>query len=362
MSAILFNSCQDPNSPQDSDSDLDMMIGQMLLIGFRGTELDENSAIARDIKSGRIGGVILFDKDVALGYSQRNIVNPEQVQKLNNGLKSLAPVHKLLVAVDQEGGRVARLKTDYGFLPTVSQEYLGNLNNPDSTRYYAQRTSRTLSDAGFNLNFAPVVDLNVNPNSPAIGALQRSFSRNPEIAVAHSSVLINEQKSRKILSCLKHFPGHGSASADSHLGFTDITNTWLEEELVPYRELINSNTANVIMTAHVFNEKLDSIYPATLSEKIIGGILRNKLGFEGVVVSDDMNMKAISEHYGLETAIELSIKAGVDILVFGNNLIYDEEVAVKAGQIIKNLVHSGKLSAERIRDSYKRILILKNKI
>lgn len=361
--AILFmNSCQDPNQPQDSEPELEMMIGQMLLIGFRGTDISDADQITMDIKSGRIGGVILFDKDVALGYSQRNIISPEQVKILNSKLSSYAPLHKLLIAVDQEGGKVVRLKPAYGFLPTVSQEYLGTLNNPDTTKFYAVRTAQTLRESMFNLNFAPVVDLNVNPNSPAIGALQRSFSRDPQIVVSNSEIIINQQKVQGILSCLKHFPGHGSASVDSHLGFTDITNTWIQDELLPYRELVKTGKVQIIMTAHVFNGKLDSVYPATLSSNIITGILRNQIGFNGVVVSDDMNMQAISEHYGLDSAIELSIKAGVDILVFGNNLIYDELIAVKAGEIIKNLVKSGKISETRIKESYQRIVNMKSSL
>ena len=361
--AILFmNSCQDPNQPQDSDRDLEMMIGQMLLIGFRGTEISESSQIASDIKSGRIGGVILFDKDVALGYTQRNIISPEQVKVLNTKLSSYAPIHKLLVAVDQEGGKVARLKPAYGFLPTVSQEYLGTLNNPDTTKFYADRTAQTLKEAIFNLNFAPVVDLNVNPNSPAIGALQRSFSRDPQVVASNSEIIINEQKVQGILSCLKHFPGHGSASADSHLGFTDITNTWIQDELIPYRELVKTGKVQIIMTAHVFNGKLDSVYPATLSTNIITGILRNQIGFQGVVVSDDMNMQAISEHYGLDIAIELGVIEGVDFLVFGINVIYDYLMEVKAGEIIKNLVKTGKISEARIEESYQRIVVMKNSL
>ncbi|MBX3045276.1 MAG: glycoside hydrolase family 3 protein [Candidatus Kapabacteria bacterium] len=364
FSGILFMivSCDDPNRPQDSERDLDLMIGQMLMIGFRGVDVDETSPIVNDIRAGRVGGVILFDKDVALGYAQRNIVSPEQVEKLNSKLQSYSGTYKLLIAVDQEGGRVARLKTDYGFLQTVTQQYLGTLNNPDTTKFYADRTAETLNNARFNVNFAPVVDLNVNPNSPAIGALERSFSREPHIVISNSEILIKSQKQKKVLSCLKHFPGHGSASADSHLGFTDITNSWSEEELVPYRELIKRNEINMIMTAHVFNSKLDSVYPATLSGSIISGILRGQLGFDGVVVSDDMNMKAISEHYGLEYALEMSIKAGVDVIVFGNNLIYDDEIASKAVNIIKDLVYSGKISKERIKQSYKRIVLLKSKI
>jgi beta-N-acetylhexosaminidase len=357
---FVLQSCEDPTSPQDSDSNLDMMIGQMILVGFRGTDVNSESQIAQDIKSGRVGGVILFDKDVALGYSSRNIESPEQVEKLNSKLQSFAPLHKLLIAVDQEGGKVARLKPEYGFPETVSQEYLGRIDNYDTTTFYGNRTAQTLKNNKFNLNFAPVVDLNVDSNSPAIGALGRSFSANPDVVTKNAKLIIEAQKQHKILSCLKHFPGHGSASSDSHLGFTDITNTWSESEILPYSNLVKTNSVHLIMTAHVFNEKLDPLYPATLSSNIINGILRNQIGFDGVVVSDDMNMKAISEHFGLETAIELAINAGVDILVFGNNLVYDEQIAIKAGAIIKKLVKEGKIPFSRIKQAYRRIYYMKN--
>jgi len=358
----FMNSCTDPVTPQDSDSDLRMMIGQMIMIGFRGTEVSDTSAIVLDIKSGRVGGVVLFDKDVALGYSQRNIVSAAQVSQLNRTLLSKSTKSPLLIAVDQEGGKVARLKPEYGFLPTVSQEYLGTLNNPDSTIFYGNRTAATLQESGFNFNFAPVVDLNVNPKSPAIGAIQRSFSRDPDVVVSNAGILINCLKNKNVLSCLKHFPGHGSASADSHQGFTDVTETWIEDELIPYRKLIEAGKVNAIMTAHVFNAKLDADYPATLSSKIVTGILRNQLKFDGVVISDDMNMKAISENFGLETALEKSINAGIDIVLFGNNLIYDENIAKRAGDIIFDLVKQGKISKERIKKSYNRIMLIKNNL
>jgi beta-N-acetylhexosaminidase len=357
-----MNSCTDPVTPQDSDSDLRLMIGQMIMIGFRGAEVSDTSAIVLDIKSGRVGGVVLFDKDVALGFSQRNIVSAAQVSELNRTLLAKSTKSPLLIAVDQEGGKVARLKPEYGFLPTVSQEYLGTLNNPDSTIFYGNRTAATLEESGFNFNFAPVVDLNVNPKSPAIGAIQRSFSRDPDVVVSNAGILINCLKNKNVLSCLKHFPGHGSASADSHQGFTDVTETWIEEELIPYRKLIEAGKVQAIMTAHVFNAKLDADYPATLSSKIVGGILRNQLKFDGVVISDDMNMKAISENFGLETALEKSINAGIDIVLFGNNLIYDEQIAKRAGDIIFDLVKKGKISKERIKKSYSRIMLLKNNL
>lgn len=360
--SVIIYSCSSPNNNSPEDVPLEEKIGQMLLIGFRGMEITENDQIAKDIQAGRVGGVVLFDVDVALGYTERNIQSPQQVTSLNSQLQSYARSHNLLIAVDQEGGVVARLKEKYGFPENVSQQYLGDLNNDDSTKYYGARTANTLMNNRFNTNFAPVVDLNVNPESPAIGALERSYSADPDVVTHLASLTIDELHNKNILSTLKHFPGHGSAGTDSHLGVTDVTDTWTEDELIPYKNLIDAGKADMIMTAHIFNSNWDSDYPATLSKNVITGILRNQLGYDGVVISDDMNMKAIREQYGLEETIYKAIDAGVDILVFANNLVYDEQIAVKAVDIIKDLIDEGKLSEERIAQSYDRIIELKKKL
>lgn len=359
---ILINSCSDPTEVSPIETvQLEEKIGQMLLIGFRGLSVTDDSQIARDVMSGRIGGVVLYDRDVALGSSERNIQSPEQVKKLISTLQSYAEI-KLFVAVDQEGGSVNRLKQKFGFPATVSQQYLGTLDNPDSTNFYASRTGYTLNSLGFNLNFAPVVDVNINPESPAIGKIGRSFSADPAIVSKHARIEIDALHNYLILATLKHFPGHGSAASDSHLGFTDVTSTWQDIELLPYKNLIGGGFNDVVMTAHIFNANLDPYYPATLSKNIITGILRNEIGFKGVIISDDMNMAAITSQYGLEQAIELSVNAGVDILIFANNLTYNEQIAVDAVRIIKSLVESGRITQERINQSYNRIMTLKGRL
>lgn len=362
---ILLSSCSDDNSvntPVGIDTnDIKMKIGQMLMVGFRGMSIDDNSTISKDLKSGRVGGVILFDKDVALGIYDRNIKTPDQVQKLVADLKSQSST-KLLVAIDQEGGKVNRLKASYGFPSSVSQQYLGTLDNIDSTVYYAKRTAETLKSLGINLNFAPVVDLNVNPESPAIGKFERSFSADPTIVAKHSQIIIDEHKKLGVGCALKHFPGHGSAGNDSHYGITDVTNTWSIKELEPYKTLWAANSNVGVMTAHIFNSNLDAEYPATLSKKIIDGILRKEIGYNRIVFSDDMNMAAIASYYGFEKALELSINAGVDMVVIANNLIFDEFIAEKAQSAILQLVISGKISTARINEAYNRIIEFKKNI
>lgn len=359
--AVLLSLTACQNSEFEGENRLRKMIGQMLIIGFRGTEIGPSSPITHDLAGGNIGGVILFDYDVELQQYERNIESPEQVKSLINDIKNYA-LTPPFIAIDQEGGKISRLKERYGFPTSVSQQYLGELNNPDSTRFYARRCADTLCEMGFNLNFAPVVDLNVNPDSPAIGALERSFSVLPSKVITHSEIVIEEHRNKNIYNCLKHFPGHGSAQTDSHLGFTDVTDTWSEEELIPYQSLVSANKADFIMTAHIFNSQIDSLYPATLSQKTITGILRDEIGFDGVIVSDDMNMSAITEHYSLKQAIKLSLDAGVDVLVFANNLVYDEDIATKVIDIIVDLLEEDKISYERIEKSYRRIIRKKEKV
>lgn len=351
------NSCSQTSSQEPT---LDEKIGQMLKVGFRGVAIDEQSPIVADIKKYNIGGVVLFDYDVPRDTAFRNITSPEQVQMLTQNLQSFAET-PLIIAIDQEGGRVARLKPKHGFKPTVSAQYLGELNNADSTAKYAHQTAQILSELGVNTNLAPVVDVNLNPENPVIGGIERSFSDDPEVVSEQAQTYMEVMHQYGIITTLKHFPGHGSSKDDSHLGVVDVTDYWQEQELIPYRNLIQTDHVDMVMTAHIFNAKLDSSYPATLSKPIITGILRDSLGFDGVVMSDDLQMKAIRTQHGLKETIKLSLQAGVDMLSFANNSVFDEEIAAKAHRIIKELVDKGEISEQRINRSYQRIMNLKEK-
>ncbi|MDX1636781.1 MAG: glycoside hydrolase family 3 N-terminal domain-containing protein [Balneolaceae bacterium] len=353
----IFTGC----APTETGPTLEQKIGQMLMVGFRGTELDEKNPIVADIRERNIGGVILFDYDVPSSSPVRNIESAEQVAALVQQLQAHAST-PLLVGIDQEGGQVVRLKQKFGFPKTVSAQYLGELNNPDSTRYYAEQQTRILSELGANVNFAPVVDLNTNPQNPVIGQLERSFSADPATVVRHARIVVEEHINSGVVPVLKHFPGHGSAWNDSHKGIADVTGTWDPAELKPYNQLIATDSIPAVMTAHVFNANLDSTYPATLSKPVLSGILRDSLQFDGLIFSDDMQMDAIRAEYGLETALKQGINAGIDLLVFANNSVFEPDIARRAVRLITEMVENGEIDSNQIERSYRRIMRYKQQL
>lgn len=345
-------------APCQADPSLEQMAGQMVMVGFRGTALDPDQPVYKDLEQGLVGGVILFNRDLKAKSDVRNITSPEQLRTLCGQLKKLSP-RPLLIAVDQEGGKVARLNPKNGFPATNAAGKLGKMGKKSVFRQAAM-TGDILKKAGINVDFAPVVDLDY-PDSPAIGALGRSFSANPETVYTMAKSFIAGLNSRGVISCLKHFPGHGSATGDTHLGYVDVSETWTEKELVPYRLLIRDGFDQMVMTAHIYNSRLDRDNVSTVSQKTVTGILRRRLGFAGVVVSDDIQMKAIAGRYSLEQIVLKALNAGVDIVLAGNNLDYDPEIGRKIRRIIIRLVKRGKISDTCIKESYNRIIRLKTK-
>jgi len=344
-----------------TEPSLSKMVGQMIMLGFRGLEISEDSPIVEAIEEVKVGGVVLYDQDVILKEDTRNVDSPDQLRCLVQELQARSET-PLLVAIDQEGGQISRLKTKYGFPPTMSAAKLGKIDQTDRTEVAARRIGQTLNRVKVNLDLAPVVDVNVNPQNPAIGRLDRSFSKDPEEVIEHATAFIRGLHAEGILSCIKHFPGHGSAWNDSHFGLTDITQTWTKQELRPFQAIIEKGLCDAVMTGHLFNAKIDSEYPATLSVKALKGLLRDKLGFKGVIISDDMQMAAIKEFYGLREAVYRFIKAGGDILLFANNLQYDPKIAIKVHGLILDMVSQGRIETSRIRDSYCRIMHLKRRL
>ncbi len=332
---------------------LEHMAGQMIMTGFNGHKVHKNSddfvEISKQISNGDIGGVILFDK---------NISNTKRLRKMVKHLESLAP-QKLLIAIDQEGGAVQRLKPEHDFVPTPSARFLGQ-TDAENTYSVAYDLGTRLMDLGINVNFAPVIDVDINPESPAIGAYGRSFSPDPNIVIQHGDAFARGLSDSGMAYAFKHFPGHGSANNDSHLGITDVTDTYQEYEMKPWRELIqNATPTTMVMVAHVINNNVDDV-PASLSKNHIQ-MLRD-MGFDGVIVSDDMDMGAIVTEYGMRNAIKMAINAGNDILIFGNNMVFSPKRGREVNAIIVDLVRDGEIPESRIRESYKRIMRLKKRI
>jgi beta-N-acetylhexosaminidase len=337
------------------------MVGQMLMVGFRGLEICDDSWIVAAVEDLGLGGVVLYDRDVLLKQNIRNIASPEQLRRLVLDLQSRSRI-PLLVAVDQEGGKVSRLKPRYGFPTTMSAEQLGRIGKAEETRKAARHIGRTLAKVGINCDLAPVVDVNVNPENPAIGRLGRSFSGNPQVVASQAKAFIQGLHDAKILACIKHFPGHGSAWNDSHLGLTDVTSTWSAIELEPFTTLIQDGVCDAVMTGHLFNARIDSNYPATLSVKTLKGILRERLGFKGLIISDDMQMSAITKYYGLEEAVYRFIAAGGDVLLFANNLQYNPSIVETVHGLILDMIAQGRIHPSQIERSYRRIMSLKSRL
>ncbi len=340
---------------------LEQKIGQLFILGFTGDKITSDHPIVEDIEKRNLGGVILFDRFLAAAQNTNNIIDAGQLQKLTASLQTLA-ADTLLIAVDQEGGQVNRFKKERGFPVTPSAMELGSCSDLRATVASARQTARMLAGVGVNLNFAPVVDLNVHPENPIIGRYGRSFSADPAIVTAHAGAWVNEHRHQGVLSCLKHFPGHGSSRTDSHLGFVDVTGTWQEIELLPYQHLIQGGQADAIMLGHIFNRKFDAHFPASLSRATIQTLVRQKLHFTGVIVSDDMQMKAITAHYGIEDACCKALAAGVDLIIIGNNLVHDPKILPKVMDTIMQGLDEGIITEERLDEAWKRIRKYKQSI
>lgn len=338
--------------------ELRLRIAQMLLVGFTGTSVDGSSAIVRDIVDRGLGGVVLFDRFVG-SNRVRNIASPTQLVNMTATLQGAAGQSALgtplLIAVDQEGGQVARLNPRNGFPGTYSAAVLGGMNDPAFTQAQGRSIAQQLAASGINLNLAPVVDLNLNPANRIIGGAGRSFSGDAAITTQQAEAFIAGHHEAGVLTAIKHFPGQGSASGDTHRGSVDVTGNWTDDELQPFANLIADGVVDAVMTSHIYNRAIDTTYPATLSAPTLA-ILREQLGWQGVVISDDLKMAAISGVYRFADALALAINAGVDVLTIG------QTTAATVGETIDTieaLVRAGTISEARIDEAYGRIMALK---
>ena len=318
--------------------DIRRQIGQLVVIGFAGDTLPvELLALAREFE---LGGVILF---------ARNVESPEQVAELAHDAQSLARELPLWVSVDQEGGRVARLRAPFTEWPPMLT--LGRSGDEKLARRFATALATELSAVGISLDYAPVLDVNTNPSSPVIG--DRALSDRAETVARFGTILVDTLQANGIAACGKHFPGHGDTSADSHeeLPLAESSMDRLEAvELVPFRAAIAAGVAS-IMTAHVLCPALDEGAPVTLSRRAVEGLLRGELGYQGLVISDDLEMGAIAKHYSLERASVKAVEAGCDVLLLCGEA-QDRQAAVLEALI--HAVEAEQLPAKRVEDALAR--------
>ena len=339
---------------------LEEKIGSMLMVGFMGTTAGEESQICQDIRDYHLGGVILFDVNPLDKTQAKNFENKTQVKALTTQLQNCSHDHKLLIAVDQEGGRVQRLKTKYGFYGKFEKATdISKLSDDEVNKHY-QKMAEELQSVGINYDLAPDVDLAINPKNRVIYQLGRSFGSTPKDVAHYSTIFIEAMRSHGILTSAKHFPGHGSSLGDTHKGFVDVTKLWQKKELEPYRILTQEGVLDTVMVAHVFNKKIDDKYPATLSKKTIKGLLRGELGFDGVTITDDLQMGAIAHKYGLKNTLKLAIAAGNDILLFGNQLSAKSMVSTKTLVTTIQSMVGEEVDTKDIDRSYERIQRIKD--
>ena len=324
-------------------TDFSHQIGQLLMIGIGGTTLTREEK--RFICDEQIGGVILFS---------RNVADPTQCAKLTRHLRSLTET-PMLIGIDQEGGRVSRLRPPFTLFPTARR--LGEYDRPEVTYQCAAAMAAELTAVGINLNFAPVLDIDTHPANPIIG--DRAFGATPQQVIRHALPVISGLQDHGVMACGKHFPGHGDTSTDSHhtLPICDLTPSRMEAvELAPFAAAISAGIG-CLMTAHVLYPQIDDCRPASLSEVVVNDLLRGRLGYDGVVITDDLEMKAITQGFSVADAAVRSIAIGSDIALICHR--FDLQQA--ALEALRQAVAVGKISKERIDRSLDRIRRLKTR-
>jgi beta-N-acetylhexosaminidase len=316
-------------------TELERQAASLFTVGFYGKSVTDD---LRGLLARGVGGVIHF---------ARNVGTPEEVLELNRDIKRTAG-RPLLLAIDQEGGQVARLRNGFTEIPPMRA--VGATGNATLARELGMLIGRELRAVGFDMNYAPILDIDTNPANPIIAA--RSFGRTPELVTEMGLALAAGLQEVGVAACGKHFPGHGDTSQDSHLELPTLPHAMerLEQvELAPFKAAAGAGIAS-FMTAHVIFQAVDAKYPATMSRAVLTGILRDKLGYDGMVVTDDVEMKAIADNYGVEEAVLLGLNAGVDHFL----CCHTAALAHKAIDSIVTAVQTGKVSQQTLDTATRR--------
>lgn len=337
---------------------LEEMAGQMIVVGFQGDDVDDASvaALRTELSAGRLGGVMLL---------KTNVKSLDAVAEMNAAFRAASPDLPPFITLDQEGGAVERLTEAVGFKEIPSAAAVAANNSPEEAEAIYAEMAASVAELGFTLNFGPVADVNLNPDNQIIAKFGRSFSSDPAVVEAYDEAFVRAHRAAGLLTSLKHFPGHGSSTADSHEGFVDITKTWQPEELDPYRALIADGLVDTVMVGHLYHAEYADAgtqTPSSLSPQWVSGVLREELGYDGVVITDDLEMGAIREHFTLEQTVTGAVRAGVDILLFSNTAKYRASLGQEILDILLAEAEADPAFAARIEESYGRIVALKERI
>ena len=327
-------------------------IGDMLMLGFSGAAADASGAqdLAAHVAAGRVGGVCF------LGHNARSQAGVESLTRLfgNAGSRNRA-----LVAIDQEGGAVQRLGSKLGYPSVPAAQAVAARNDAGNAQALYRNMASQLRKAGFNLNLAPVVDLGFEPRNPIVAHFGRAFGEDGATVARYAAAFIKGHHDAGVLTALKHFPGHGSTLTDSHARPVDLTATWREDEIEPYRALAQAGLIDIVMSGHLSHARLTAGEPATLSRKAVETWLRGTLGYQGVVMTDDLDMAAIRSSYSLKDAVIKAIAAGNDLILLSNSATPDSDLPVAVIGWVRDAVASGQIKPGRIEEAGARIAAMK---
>lgn len=348
--------CAAPASGCMHAKEISLAAGKMLVAGFFGSKVSDVGfqQILTDLENGTIGGVLILG---------RNIGNRKDLEQMTAALAACKCSQSPLIAIDEEGGSIERLGPNLGegAAPSASSVAQGSIASAHAV--YSNMADK-LSSLHFNVNLGPVVDLDRNPANPVIGRLGRSYGPAVDTVVNFATAFVEEHRKRRIITVLKHFPGHGSSTTDSHAGIADVTSTWSSEELEPFNRLINRDLADAVMVGHLANYSTWGGVATQTKSDAIGRLLRHDLGFEGVIMTDDLAMKAVSDGAGstIEAASD-AIKAGADMLLIGR--LGDEDrtadVGAQVNRSITSKVCAGEIDIDAIKRSERRIMRLRRR-
>ena len=330
----------------------DATIGQLLMLGFYGDTPDQRSAraLARHIEAGRAGGAV---------FLRHNVGSRRGVEALTQLFHDAGGRNAPLISVDQEGGKVQRLGEKHGYTDIPEAGRVSARMSPAQARALYARAGAEIRASGFNVNLAPAIDLH-DPNNPVIGKYERAYGTDPKTVSAYGQAFI-EGFARAGVSCVaKHFPGHGTSRGDSHDGFVNITRTWSDAELEPFRRL--AGVAPIVMGGHLIHEELTGRTPVTFSGELLEGMLRGKLGFGGAIMTDDLDMGAIRQNYSMRDAVVRSVAAGNDIVLMSNSADPDPDFAAQAVAWIKRAVADGEIAPGRVDDAHARVMRVKGQV